>query len=164
MTADLARSLDCDRVIIATGSRPRDDGFTIADPDHPVRGVELGHVVSSWDAITDDRLVNRRAFVYDDIGHHEAVSVAEALLARGCDVTFATRLDRLMPLLENARMETTVKQRLFSGPFEFIADTQVVEIRPHDVLIRSLYGNRERAVPADLVVMVGSNVPAARSG
>jgi 2,4-dienoyl-CoA reductase-like NADH-dependent reductase (Old Yellow Enzyme family)/thioredoxin reductase len=159
VTADLARNFESDRVIVATGSRPRNDGFTIADPDHPVRGLELAHVVSSWDAITDDSLADRRAFVYDDVGHHEAVSVAEALLARGCEVTFVTRLDRLMPLLEHARMETTVKQRLFSGPFEFIADAKVVEIRPDEVLIRSLYGTRDRAVPADLVVLVGSNVP-----
>jgi 2,4-dienoyl-CoA reductase-like NADH-dependent reductase (Old Yellow Enzyme family)/thioredoxin reductase len=159
VTADVARKMGSDRVIVATGSRPRTDGFTIADPDNPVRGMDQPHVVSSWDAVADVSLAERRAVVYDDVGHHEAVSVAEALLARGCEVTFVTRLDRLMPLLEHARMETTVKQRLFSGPFEFVADSKLVEIRPDEVLIRSLYGTRDRVVPADLVVIVGSNVP-----
>jgi hypothetical protein len=100
VTVEQALAFACDRIIVATGSLPRSDGATIADPNQAVRGVDLPHVVRSWDAITDGDITSRRALLYDDIGRHEAVSVVEALLARGCEVTLVTRLNRLMPLLE----------------------------------------------------------------
>jgi len=159
VTVEQALAFACDRIIVATGSLPRSDGATIADPNQAVRGVDLPHVVRSWDAITDGDITSRRALVYDDIGHHEAVSVAEALLARGCEVTFVTRLNRLMPLLESARMETTVKKRLSDERFEFIGDSKVVEVRSGHVVVQSIYGQRTRCVEADLVSFVGANIP-----
>jgi len=116
-------------------------------------------VLLSWDAITDSRIRDARAVVYDDIGHHEAVSVAEALLARGCEVMFVSRLNRLMPLLEAARMESTVKQRLYRGAFAFVGDSHIARIDPDAVTVGSLYGAADRTLPAEIVVLVGSNNP-----
>jgi hypothetical protein len=113
----------------------------------------------SWDAITDTEVRDARAVVYDDIGHHEAVSVAEALMARGCEVVFVSRLNRVMPLLEAARMETTVKRRLYSGPFEFVGDCRITCIGSDAVTVASMYGAPDRTVTAELVVLVGSNEP-----
>jgi 2,4-dienoyl-CoA reductase-like NADH-dependent reductase (Old Yellow Enzyme family) len=157
--ADYALSQQIDRVIVATGSVPRIDGFTIADPDRPTKGVDHQHVVTSWAAITDSTIAGVPAVVFDDIGHHEAVSAAEALIARGCSVTFVTRLNRLMPLLEAARMDTTVKQRLYAGPFEFVPDSRLTEIGPDCVSIARLYGGRSFQASAQSVVLVGSNIP-----
>jgi len=156
---DYALSQGADRVIVATGSLPRIDGLTIADPDRLIVGIDRPHVVSSWRAITDGRLADVDAVVYDDIGHHEAVSAAEALLARGCAVTFVSRLNRLMPLLEAARMETTVKARLYAGRFSFVGDSRIDRIDDGLVTISSLYGGTSRALEADCVVIVGANVP-----
>jgi 2,4-dienoyl-CoA reductase-like NADH-dependent reductase (Old Yellow Enzyme family) len=153
------RAQRVDRVIVATGSVPLRDGFMIADPDHPVPGAGRPHVRSSWDAITDTAIRDVRAVVYDDIGHHEAVSVAEALMARGCRVAFVSRLNRVMPLLESARMETTVKKRLYSGPFEFIGDSRIARIGTDAVTVASMYGAPDRTVPAEVVVLVGGNEP-----
>jgi len=157
--AGYARALGADRVIVATGSLPRRDGVMIADPDRPVEGANQPHVLLSWDAITDSRIRDARAVVYDDIGHHEAVSVAEALLARGCEVMFVSRLNRLMPLLEAARMESTVKQRLYRGAFAFVGDSHIARIDPDAVTVGSLYGAADRTLPAEIVVLVGSNNP-----
>jgi 2,4-dienoyl-CoA reductase-like NADH-dependent reductase (Old Yellow Enzyme family) len=157
--AGYVRAQQADRVVVATGSVPRRDGFTIADPDHPIPGAGQSHVLMSWDAITDTGIRDARAVVYDDIGHHEAVSVAEALMARGCEVVFMSRLNRVMPLLEAARMETTVKRRLYSGPFEFAGDCRITCIGSDAVTVASLYGAPSRTVPAELVVLVGSNEP-----
>ena len=157
--AGYVRAQRVDRVIVATGSVPRADGFTIADPDRLIPGIGQPHVRSSWDAITDTAIRDARAVVYDDIGHHEAVSVAEALMARGCEVVFVSRLNRLMPLLEAARMETTVKKRLYGGPFEFIGDSRIARIAAGMVTVASMYGAPDRKVPADLVVVVGGNEP-----
>ena len=153
----LAQSVD--RAIVATGSVPRADGITIAAPDTPVAGADRAHVVSSWAAIEDPTLADIDAVVYDDIGHHEAVSAAEALIARGCSVTFVTRLNRLMPLLESARMDTTVKRRLYAGRFELVVDARLTEISDDWVSVSSLYRNTATRIPAQCVVLVGSNVP-----
>ena len=160
--AGYVRAQRVDRVIVATGSVPRADGFTIADPDRLIPGIGQPHVRSSWDAITDTAIRDARAVVYDDIGHHEAVSVAEALMARGCEVVFVSRLNRVMPLLEAARMETTVKRRLYSGPFEFIGDSRIARIGPGEVTVASMYGAPDRTVEAGLVVVVGGNEPQRR--
>jgi 2,4-dienoyl-CoA reductase-like NADH-dependent reductase (Old Yellow Enzyme family) len=157
--ASYVRNQHVDRVVVATGSVPRRDGCTIADPDHPISGADQSHVLMSWDAITDMGVRDARAVVYDDIGHHEAVSVAEALMARGCEVVFVSRLNRLMPLLEAARMETTVKRRLYSGPFEFVGDCRITCIGSDTVTVASMYGGPGRTVTAELVVLVGNNEP-----
>lgn len=157
--AGYARAQRADHVIVATGSVPRRDGFTIADPDHLIPGIGEPHVRSSWEAITDTSIRDTSAVVYDDIGHHEAVSVAEALMARGCTVAFVTRLNRVMPLLEAARMETTVKRRLYSGPFEFIGDSRIARVAGGTVTIASMYGAPDREVAAGIVVVVGGNEP-----
>jgi 2,4-dienoyl-CoA reductase-like NADH-dependent reductase (Old Yellow Enzyme family) len=157
--ASYVRNQHVDRVVVATGSVPRRDGCMIADPDHPISGADQSHVRMSWDAITDPGVRDVRAVVYDDIGHHEAVSVAEALMARGCEVVFVSRLNRLMPLLEAARMETTVKRRLYSGPFEFVGDCRITCIGSDKVTVASMYGGPGRTVTAELVVLVGNNEP-----
>jgi 2,4-dienoyl-CoA reductase-like NADH-dependent reductase (Old Yellow Enzyme family) len=157
--AAYVRAQRVDRVIVATGSVPLQDGFMIADPDQPISGAGQPHVRSSWDAITDTAIRDMRAVVYDDIGHHEAVSAAEALMDRGCQVVFVSRLNRVMPLLEAARMETTVKKRLYAGPFEFIGDSRIARIDADTVTVASMYGAPERPVQADIVVMVGGNQP-----
>ncbi|MGC0367392.1 2,4-dienoyl-CoA reductase-like NADH-dependent reductase (Old Yellow Enzyme family)/microcompartment protein CcmK/EutM [Rhodococcus sp. 27YEA15] len=156
--AEVVAAGEWDRVVVATGSVPRTNLTTIAAPDSSIPGITRGHVLSSWEAISDTSLIGRRAVVYDDVGHHEAVSVAETLLARGCTVTFATRLNRLMPLLENARMETSVKKRLYVPEFRFIGDVKLGEIAADHVLLNSLYGLRDERIDADLVVVVGANV------
>jgi 2,4-dienoyl-CoA reductase-like NADH-dependent reductase (Old Yellow Enzyme family)/thioredoxin reductase len=152
-------SQEADLVIVATGSVPRRDGLTIADPDHPIIGIEQEHVVSSWDVMTNPRWANLPAVVYDDIGHHEAVSVAETLLARGCTVTMVSRLNRIMPLLESARMETTVKRRLYAGRFDFLADSRITKIGSGTVFVNSMYGGREQVLPAECAAIVTSNQP-----
>lgn len=157
--ADYVLSDEPDLVVIATGSDPRRDGVTIADPSHPIIGAEQEHVVSSWDAMTNPRWADLAAVVYDDVGHHEAVSVVEALLARGCTVTMVSRLNRIMPLLESARMETTVKRRLHAERFDFLADSKISEIGSGTVLVDPIYGGPTRVLTAECVALVTSNRP-----
>jgi NADPH-dependent 2,4-dienoyl-CoA reductase/sulfur reductase-like enzyme len=149
-----------DAVIVATGSRPRRDGYQIATPLSPIPGAGLPHVKTSWDVFVDGAGTARSAVVFDDVGHYEAIAVAEQLLNAGLHVTFVTRLPRIAPLLEPARMEGTVKRRLMPRDFDFVVDAGLLAIEPDKVVVGSLYGGRPRSVPADLVVMVGANLPA----
>lgn len=146
-------------VIVAAGSVPRRDGFEIASPLTPLQGVDLPHVKSSWEVFDGNGVGARNAVVYDEIGHYEAIAVAEQLLDRGAHVTFVTRLPRMAPLLEPMRMEGTVKRRLMPRDFELVVDTRLACIEPGWVSLGSLYGGPSRRTPADVVILVGANRP-----
>jgi len=160
LAGDAALELEPDAVVVATGSVPRRDGVQIARPQRlSLAGVGLPHVVTSWEAFDRHLEPGARAVVLDDVGHHEAVSVAEALLDQGASVTVVSRLPRLAPLLEPPRMDGTVKERLYPRAFDFLADSELLEIEADRVRVGSIYGGRERALPADLVVLVLANEP-----
>lgn len=158
-TADDVVRLAPDAVIVAAGSTPRRDGFQIAAPLMPLPGAELPHVKTSWDLLDGTEISARSAVVFDDVGHYEAIAAAEQLLEMGAHVTFVTRLPRMAPLLEPARMEGTVKRRLIPRDFELIVDSRLASIEVGCATVTSLYGGPPRRLPADVVVMVGANRP-----
>ena len=46
---DLIDEINPDRIVLATGSTPRDDGFQLTTPISPLKGFDLNHVYTSWD-------------------------------------------------------------------------------------------------------------------
>jgi mycofactocin system FadH/OYE family oxidoreductase 2 len=72
-----------DAVIIATGSRP-------AQPSLP--GGDLPHVANSWQVLLQEKSARagERVLVYDQVGFHQATSVAELLAEQGCQVEVVT--------------------------------------------------------------------------
>lgn len=77
---DAVRSLRPDTVIVATGARPR-------RPDWAGRS---DHVVDVRDVLDERVGVHGRVLVVDELGFHQATSVAEFLADRGCVVTVCT--------------------------------------------------------------------------
>jgi NADPH-dependent 2,4-dienoyl-CoA reductase/sulfur reductase-like enzyme len=148
-----------DAVIVATGSVPRQDGVQADNPAAMLPGLDLPHVHTSWEAMLGaaDDAVN--AVVLDDVGHYEAVGVAEHLLERGVRVTFVTRHDAPAHLLANACMQRPAMQRLrlHASGFTLLARAAIVEIRPTSVLVRNLDSNQTEPVAAEAVVLVSWN-------
>lgn len=72
-----------DAVIIATGSQP-------APP--PIPGADLPHVANPWQVLTGEKRAQSGEYVlvYDQIGFHQATSVAELLAEQGCRVEVVT--------------------------------------------------------------------------
>jgi mycofactocin system FadH/OYE family oxidoreductase 2 len=83
VTAEMIERERPDAVIIATGSLP-------ALP--PLPGVDLPHVATVWQALQGEKSANPGEYilVYDQIGFHQATSVAELLAERGCMVEVVT--------------------------------------------------------------------------
>jgi mycofactocin system FadH/OYE family oxidoreductase 2 len=83
MTAEMIVQEQPDAVIIATGSRPSSAG---------VPGADLPHVASTWQVLQGekDALPGSYVLVYDQLGFHQATSVAELLAERGCQVEVVT--------------------------------------------------------------------------
>ena len=87
-----------DAVIIATGSTPRMDGWQANVPDMRARGMVQPHVHSShtiFDVPTGK--LGKTAVIYDDVGHFEALAVAEYLVKQGVAVTFITKHPQIAP-------------------------------------------------------------------
>jgi 2,4-dienoyl-CoA reductase-like NADH-dependent reductase (Old Yellow Enzyme family) len=155
MEADDIRAERPDAVILATGGLPRMDGMQAAFPGQPARGVDLGHVISSTDLLTESvAAVGKTALVFDDVGGYEAVGAAEFLIEKGIAVTFATRYSSFAPIVDMWTRAEPALHRLYAGDFRLMTRMQLLDIRPGECVVRPLQGTRSETVAADLVVLV----------
>ncbi len=149
-----------DAVIVATGSRPRSDGLQAALPGLRVDGLEGARTCSSRELLAGEVAPARRALVLDDVGHYEAVAAAEFLLASGSQVTFASRFERLMPLLDlTLQTEPTLARLQSTGRFRFRGRQALVQVGAGRARLRSLDGGGQEEIPAELVVLVAGSLP-----
>jgi 2,4-dienoyl-CoA reductase (NADPH2) len=79
-TADLVRAENPDAVVVATGARP----------SRPWWAGDTPGVVDVRDVLEGRVDPHGRVVVVDELGFHQATSVAELLADRGCDVEIAT--------------------------------------------------------------------------
>lgn len=160
MDADDVLAEQADHVIIATGSMPRMDGVQIMNPGAPVPGVSQPHVISSVDLLTDpQRPLGTHAVVVDDIGHYEAVAVAEHLIVHDVAVTYVTRLPAFAPTVSTFNRASAALSRLYRGDFELLVRHHLVAVRPGECEVRPLQSSKSRVVRADTVVLVTANEP-----
>ena len=159
---DIVKEINPDRIIIATGSTPRRDGFQLTTPISPLKGFNLDHVYSSWDIFGFGGRVTTTgpAVVFDDTGTFEAISVADKLLEQGMKVTFVSRYESLGASLPYppATVEAA-KERLMSQDFDFIGGHYLQAITEDEVLIGVPFTERIRTLSARTVVLVTYNHP-----
>ncbi len=79
--ADDVRALDPDVVVIATGGMPE---VSILD-----EGNDLA--ITGWDILSGDVKPGERVLIYDDVGDHTALQVAEMIASAGSHVEIMTR-------------------------------------------------------------------------
>ena len=154
-----------DVVIVATGSTPRMDGIQLVAPGEPIRGTEQPHVHSSLDILEGAPLgAGRNAVVLDDVGHYEAVAVAEHLLSRGLDVTYVSTKPSFAPDSEWSMMSEPALKRMTPKGLRVHVRTRLTEITRNSVIAVPTYldseSNMREEIPADLVVLVSHNRPA----
>lgn len=147
-----------DVVIVATGSLPRMDGLQVALPGTPIPGFDRRHVLSSHDVLgtAPDRL-GESAVVLDDVGHYEAIAVAEYLINAGISVTYVTRHSSFAPLVEQTLRTGPALRRLREGDFTLQVGGRLVSIDEASCEIGYLDGRGSYHVPADTVVLVTYN-------
>ncbi len=149
-----------DIVIVATGSTPRLDGVNLLDPSAPTTGMGQAHVLSSHDfmARANER-VKGHAVVADDVGHYEAVAVAETMLERGAEsVTVVTRLHSLAPQLDFSMTAEPAKKRLHgTGRFRVIPNAALHTIGNGEVRVDTAFRAQTEVLEAALVVMISFN-------
>ncbi len=147
-----------DAVIVATGSVPRMDGVQAYNPAYPAKGVGQPHVFSSHDIFDVQReRLGRTALVLDDVGHYEAIGVAERLIEAGVKVSFVTRLSSMTPPMDVAMRLEPALHRLRKGDFALHVRSRLIDIRRGECEIGSVDGEQTTTVPADTVVLVTFN-------
>lgn len=158
-SGDLGAS-NADAVIVATGSRPRADGFNRFRPGHKAQGVDLPHVMSTIDLLTNPNLKpGAAALVWDDEGHYEAIAACEYLVEAGLDVVYATRHPSFAPLMDYAMRSNEAYARLArTGRFTVRARAMLDSIGSDFVeLYDPSVDARPEVIPADIVILVGHN-------
>jgi 2,4-dienoyl-CoA reductase-like NADH-dependent reductase (Old Yellow Enzyme family) len=142
-----------DHVVVATGSRYREDGWQ-GQTAAPLPGVETGRCVS-WDrVVTGEVTPTGSVLVLDDLQDAPGPLTAVALADAGCTVRLATR----WPMVG---METIpevyylwIAEHLHRTEVEVIADHFVQRIDGASVELINLYRpDRVRVVDADWIVM-----------
>jgi 2,4-dienoyl-CoA reductase-like NADH-dependent reductase (Old Yellow Enzyme family) len=159
---DVVAEVAPDELIVATGSSPRRDGFQLSTPVTPVPGHDLPHVFSSWDVFGfgGRARLEGPAVVFDDTGTFEAISVADALLEAGLEVTMVGRSQAIGEHLPYPPATVgAARERLMAGSFDFIGGHHLLEITAEEVVIGVLFTGRRRLVPARTVVLVTYNQP-----
>lgn len=160
MEADDVMAEQADHVIIATGSLPRDDGLQIAIPSELPAGIGQRHVINSTDLLTNPELrLGESALVLDDVGHYEAVAVADHLIEKGVAVTLVTRFPMLAPQAETFNRNNPALERLHKGEFHLLTNHALVEVQQGQCVVRPLQSERTRVIAAETVVLVTINEP-----
>lgn len=158
--SDDVLAFEPDHVIVATGSLPRLDGLQTATPGTIVPGVDLPHVRSSHEIFDLPRAaLGDSAVVLDDVGHYEAIAVAEHLVDLGLQVSFVTRHISFAPQMEGPARAGPALARLSRGRFEVILRSTLVGIDAEGCDIAAIDGGKVRRVPASTVVLVTYNQP-----
>lgn len=162
--ADDLRREHPDMVIVATGSSPRMDGIQLTAPGEPIIGFDQPHVLSSLDLFENRQLpLGKSAVVIDDVGHYEAIAVAEYLLRKGMNVTFVTTQVSFAPKSDAAMMAVPALRRLTPKGLKVMVRTRAAEITKDSVITVPAYldasSNVREEVAADCVVFVSHNRP-----
>ncbi len=159
---DMVDEDGADEVIIATGARPRDDGFQVSTPVEPIAGHDLPHVYDSWAlfGVGQPPKVVGPAVVFDDTGMFEAISTADMLLKQGVHVTMVSRFETMGANMPYPPVTVeAARERVMGGDFDFLGGHYIREITADDVEVGVLFTDRSRRVPAKTVILVGFNQP-----
>lgn len=149
-----------DQIILATGSRPRSDGYQLAAPDTPMIGVDQPHVFTAEDLLLrPPKDLGSHALVVDNVGHFEALVTAIHLIQQGLAVTFITHHRAVAPYVQTTLRDDSLLEMANEGDFTLLIDQLLVEVRPDVCLIRPRSGKRLSTIRADTVVLVSPNEP-----
>jgi 2,4-dienoyl-CoA reductase-like NADH-dependent reductase (Old Yellow Enzyme family) len=159
ITAEDVAEMTPDAVIVATGSSPRMDGRQFLVPGLAAKGMERPEVVSSHELLMDrsNRDWGRRAIVYDDAGHYEAVAAAEFLIEKGLSVTFVTSHASFAPNLAASLSADPALERLAKGDFSLITYAKLLDVSERRATVAHRFGGPAFEVDADTVVFVSHN-------
>ncbi len=160
-TAEVISGLAPDAIILATGSRPRRDGFQVLRPWGPPDGYEPGSVLTSWDVMRGVE-TSGTVLVLDEVGHYETLDVTQTLVGQGRRVRLLSRFSLIAANLEMRwdMVGSPNAKILYEGDFEFYPRRVVTSVGGGKVTFARPETPGEAEVrDFDHLVTVGGNVP-----
>ena len=157
--ADIADIASYDAAIVATGPTRRAP-LQLGRPSITLSSSKSTPLIDSWDVLDGSRTVSRGPVVLlDDVGHMEAMGVAQFLVEQGCSVTVVTRFSELASLIQPAWATWSGKEYLARSGVALLGRSFVRELRDGTVTVASLDGGSELEIPATAVVHVTFHEP-----
>ncbi|MCO7515432.1 NAD-binding protein [Pseudomonas guariconensis] len=152
-----------DVLIVATGSMSScPESFVQTATPHLKVHIETGaNVIMSEELVLGTHgQLGRRAVVFDDIGHYEAIGCCEMLLEHGLDVTYVTRHGSFAPEIDKTGRTQAALRRFYSmGNFRILTSSLLLAIHKEGVEVRPIDGIRPEIIPADCTVLVAYRDP-----
>lgn len=148
-----------DAVIVATGPSLRAP-LQLGRPTLALTPTESTPVISSWELLSGAMSVSPGAVVLlDDVGHMEAMSVAQHLVAHGSDVTVVSRFSELASQIQPAWATWSGKEHLSRAGVGVRGRSFISAIGDGTVTVSPLDGGADVEMPAVAVVYVTYHEP-----
>ena len=143
-----------DKVIVATGSRPRRNGWHDGGSSRgPLAGAEQPHVTTTWDALLGSCDDAAHVVVIDGHGYHHSTDVVEYLARCGVRITVVTAASVFAPGVDDHDRPDLLRV-LRDCPVEIVASAAVESIGVDHVVLRDSYRGQMRVVDGvDRVVL-----------
>lgn len=148
-----------DVAIVATGPATR-PLLQLGRPSLSLTSTSSTSVLSSWDVLSQVGSVpSGQVVLVDDVGHMEAMSVAQHLVAQSCQVTVVSRFNELASQIKPDWATWSAKEYLSKAGVELRARSFISEVGDGTVTVSPLDGGRDVDIPATAVVHVTFHEP-----
>jgi 2,4-dienoyl-CoA reductase-like NADH-dependent reductase (Old Yellow Enzyme family) len=160
VTADSLTALGpIDVAVVATGPLPR-PLLQLGRPALTLTATASTPVVSSWELLTEAIPASwKHVVLVDDVGHMEAMSVAQHLAAAGPQVRVVTRFTEMASQIQPAWATWSGKEHLARAGVQLSPRTFLSDIGDGVVTVSSLDGADDIVSAADAVVHVSFHEP-----
>ena len=148
-----------DVAIVATGPMPT-PLLQLSRPSLTLTSNASTPLVSSWELLSRSGSVPCGPVVLvDDVGHMEALSVAQQLVQQGCRVTVVSRFSELASQIQPAWATWSGKEYLARAGVELRGRSFISAVGNGSVTVSALDGGRDVDIPAGAVVHVTFHEP-----
>ena len=148
---------DCTLVALATGAKWRSDGVGRQHRE-AIQGLATLPSFTPHD-IMNDVAIEGPVVVYDDDHYYMGGVVAEALIARGLEVTLVTPAAVVSSWTEYTLEQSRIQKRLLTSGVQIVALHDVSAITSDGVDVACVYTGNEKHLPAAGIVLVTSLWP-----
>ncbi len=159
MEADEVEAFDADVVVVATGSRPDENGFQRFGPSPGrIDGVVNGNVWSVEDVMSRACRPGKRILLLDDGGNWRGCGTAWHLAEAHHEVTLLTPEAMIGKELIRSAADFPLRRALKRLGVEFITDSAVKTWHGDGATIINLLDSSERREPFDALILATPNV------
>ncbi len=147
-----------DAAVVATGPSPRPP-IQLGRPSLTLVPTASTPLIGSWELLSGVATTSGPVVLIDDVGHMEAMGVAQHLAANGCQVTVVTRFSEMASQIQPAWATWSGKEFLARAGVKLLGRTFVSAIRDGAATVACLDGGPDVEIPANAVIHVTFHEP-----